>query len=45
MALDNEFILSELIISGSSALRQTKDSSGNIVVDTRIDTDGESWIC
>jgi len=43
MALDNEFILSELIVSGSSALRQTKDSSGNIVVNTRIDTDGESF--
>jgi len=43
MALDNEFILSELIVSGSSALRQTKDSSGNIVVDTRVDTDGESF--
>ena len=43
MALDNEFILSELIVSGSSALKQSKDSSGNLVVDTRLDTDGETF--
>ena len=42
MALDNEFILSELINSGSSALRQKFDEGGNLVVNTSINTDGDT---
>lgn len=43
MALDNEFILSELIKSGSAALRQEKTENGTILVDTGKDTDGETF--
>ena len=43
MALDNEFILSELIKSGSAALRQEISEDGTILVNTQIDTDGETF--
>jgi regulator of replication initiation timing len=43
MALDNEFVLSELIKSGSSALKQEVTEDGTIVVDTTRDTDGETF--
>ena len=43
MALDNEFILSELLKSGSAALNQTITDDGTIVVDTRINTDGDTF--
>lgn len=43
MALDNEFILSELIKSGSSALQQEKLQDGTIVVSTAKNTDGETF--
>jgi len=43
MALSNEFILSELIKSGSAALRQETTQDGTIVVNTSIDTDGSTF--
>ena len=43
MALDNEFILSELIKSGSSALKQDIADDGTIIVNTSLDTDGETF--
>jgi regulator of replication initiation timing len=43
MALSNEFILSELIKSGSSALKQETTPDGTIVVNTAIDTDGSTF--
>ena len=43
MALSNEFILSELIKSGSSALKQETTPDGTIVVNTTIDTDGSTF--
>ena len=43
MALSNEFILSELIKSGSSALKQETTQDGTIVVNTSIDTDGSTF--
>jgi regulator of replication initiation timing len=43
MALDNEFILSELLKSGSAALNQTITDDGTIVVDTKLNTDGETF--
>lgn len=43
MALSNEFILSELIKSGSAALRQETTPSGTIVVNTSVDTDGSTF--
>lgn len=43
MALDNEFILSELIKSGSAALKQDVALDGTIVVNTAKDTDGETF--
>lgn len=43
MALDNEFILSELLKSGSAALNQTITDDGTIVVDTRVKTDGDTF--
>ena len=43
MALDNEFILSELLKSGSAALNQIVTEDGTIVVDTRINTDGDTF--
>ena len=43
MALDNEFILSELLKSGSAALNQTITEDGTIVVDTAIKTDGDTF--
>lgn len=43
MALDNEFTLSELMNSGSAALNQTFDGGGNLVVDTTLNTDGETF--
>ena len=43
MALDNEFILSELIKKGSSALKQEVGEDGTIFVDTTKDTDGETF--
>ena len=42
MALGNEFILSELIKSGSSALRQETTPNGTIVSNTKNDTDGST---
>lgn len=43
MALSNEFILSELINSGSAALRQEVTDTGIILSDTRVDTDGSTF--
>ena len=43
MALDNEFILTELMNSGSAALKQSFDSGGNLVVNTSIQTDGDTF--
>lgn len=43
MALSNEFILSELIKSGSAALRQPTTQDGTLVVNTSVDTDGSSF--
>lgn len=43
MALSNEFILSELIKSGSAALRQEVSETGVILVDTKVDTDGSTF--
>lgn len=43
MALSNEFILSELIKSGSAALKQETTPDGTIVVNTKIDTDGSTF--
>lgn len=43
MALSNEFILSELIKSGSSALNQELTQDGTIVVKSSIDTDGSTF--
>lgn len=43
MALDNEFILSELVKSGSAALNQQITEDGTIIVDTRLNTDGETF--
>jgi len=43
MALDNEFILSELIKKGSAALKQEVTETGTIIVDTAKDTDGETF--
>ena len=43
MALDNEFILSELIKKGSAALQQEVTETGTIIVDTAKDTDGETF--
>lgn len=43
MALDNEFILSELIKSGSAALNQQVTEDGTIVVNTAIKTDGDTF--
>jgi len=43
MALSNEFILSELIKSGSAALRQPTAQDGTLVVNTSVDTDGSSF--
>ena len=43
MALDNEFILTELMNSGSAALNQTFDGGGNLVVNTTLNTDGETF--
>ena len=42
MALDNEFMLSELIKSGSSALNQDISSNGTIRFTTRDTTDGST---
>jgi chromosome segregation ATPase len=43
MALDNEFILSELIKSGSAALNQQVTDDGTIIVDTAVKTDGDTF--
>lgn len=43
MALDNEFVLSELMNSGSSALKQTFDAAGNLFVNTTDTTDGDTF--
>lgn len=43
MALSNEFILSELIKSGSSALKQQVTDTGIILMDTNVDTDGPTF--
>lgn len=43
MALDNEFILSELIKSGSTALNQQVTDDGTIIVDTAVKTDGDTF--
>lgn len=43
MALDNEFILSELIKSGSAALNQQVTEDGTIIVDTAVKTDGDTF--
>jgi regulator of replication initiation timing len=43
MALSNEFILSELIKSGSAALRQPTAQDGTLVINTSVDTDGSSF--
>jgi hypothetical protein len=43
MALSNEFILSELIKSGSAALRQPTAQDGTLVVNTSVDTDGSAF--
>jgi regulator of replication initiation timing len=43
MALSNEFILSELIKSGSAALRQETAPDGTVVVNTSVDTDGSTF--
>ena len=43
MALSNEFILSELIKSGSAALRQETTQNGTIVVNTSVNTDGSTF--
>jgi len=43
MALDNEFVLSELMNSGSAALNQTFDAAGNLFVDTNNTTDGDTF--
>ena len=43
MALGNEFILSELIKSGSAALKREFTDDGTIISDTRIDTDGSTF--
>ena len=43
MALDNEFILTELMNSGSAALKQSFDAGGNLVVNTSIQTDGDTF--
>lgn len=43
MALSNEFILSELIKSGSAALKQENAPDGTLVVNTTIDTDGSTF--
>ena len=43
MALSNEFILSELIKSGSAALRQPTTQDGTLGVNTSVDTDGSSF--
>jgi len=43
MALSNEFILSELIKSGSAALKQEVTPEGIILSDTSVDTDGSTF--
>jgi len=43
MALSNEFILSELIKSGSAALKQEVTPEGVILSDTAVDTDGSTF--
>jgi chromosome segregation ATPase len=43
MALSNEFILSELIKSGSAALRQPTAQDGTLVVNTSVTTDGSAF--
>jgi hypothetical protein len=43
MALSNEFILSELIKSGSAALKQEVTPEGIILSDTAVDTDGSTF--
>lgn len=43
MALDNEFVLSELMNSGSAALNQTFDAAGNLFVNTNNTTDGDTF--
>ena len=43
MALDNEFVLSELMNSGSAALNQTFDAAGNLFVNTNSATDGDTF--
>ena len=43
MALSNEFILSELIKSGSAALKQEITPEGIILSDTNVDTDGSTF--
>jgi hypothetical protein len=43
MALSNEFILSELIKSGSVALRQPTAQDGTLVVNTAVNTDGSAF--
>ena len=43
MALSNEFILSELIKSGSAALKIQTTETGIILSDTQVDTDGSTF--
>lgn len=43
MALSNEFILSELIKSGSAALRQPTAQDGTLMVNTTVTTDGSAF--
>lgn len=43
MALSNEFILNELIKSGSAALRQPTAQDGTLMVNTAVTTDGSAF--